>query len=73
MFHYMTVDDAELSVGYGKEIQLGLDPDARLGRDSIPVRRPVSQSRESGFKSHCGRFEPLFDHPTLPQFTQLYK
>ena len=30
-----------------------------LGRDSIPVRRPDSQSRESGFKSHCGRFEPL--------------
>ena len=29
------------------------------GRDSIPVRRPDSQSREPGFKSHCGRFEPL--------------
>ena len=30
-----------------------------VGRDSIPVRRPDSQSREPGFKSHCGRFEPL--------------
>ena len=30
-----------------------------MGRDSIPVRRPDSQSREPGFKSHCGRFEPL--------------
>ena len=28
-------------------------------RDGIPVRRPDSQSREPGFKSHCGRFEPL--------------
>ena len=27
--------------------------------DGIPVRRPDSQSREPGFKSHCGRFEPL--------------
>ena len=32
---------------------------ALVGRDSIPVRRPDSQSREPGFKSHCGRFEPL--------------
>ena len=30
-----------------------------VGGDSIPVRRPDSQSREPGFKSHCGRFEPL--------------
>ena len=30
-----------------------------VGRDSVPVRRPDSQSREPGFKSHCGRFEPL--------------
>ena len=30
-----------------------------VGRDSIPVRRPDSQSREHGFKCHCGRFEPL--------------
>ena len=30
-----------------------------VGRDSIPVRRPDSQSREPVFKSHCGRFEPL--------------
>ena len=30
-----------------------------VGRDSIPVRRPDYQSREPGFKSHCGRFEPL--------------
>ena len=30
MFHYMTVDDAGLSGGYGKEIQLALDPFARL-------------------------------------------
>ena len=30
MFHYMAVDDAGLSGGYGKEIQLGLDPFARL-------------------------------------------
>ena len=30
-----------------------------VGRDSIPVRRPDSQSREPGFESHCGRFEPL--------------
>ena len=30
-----------------------------MGRDSIPVRRPDSQSGEPGFKSHCGRFEPL--------------
>ena len=30
-----------------------------VGRDSIPVRRPDSQSREPGFKSHCGRFESL--------------
>ena len=30
-----------------------------VGRDSIPVRRPDSQSREPGFKSHCGRFELL--------------
>ena len=30
-----------------------------VGRDSIPVRRPDSHSREPGFKSHCGRFEPL--------------
>ena len=30
-----------------------------VGRDGIPVRRPDSQSREPGFKSHCGRFEPL--------------
>ena len=30
-----------------------------VGRDSILVRRPDSQSREPGFKSHCGRFEPL--------------
>ena len=32
---------------------------ALVGRDSIPVRRLDSQSREPGFKSHCGRFEPL--------------
>ena len=46
-----------------------------VGRDGIPVRRSDSQSREPGFKSHCGRFETFgkFDHPTLPQFTQLYK
>ena len=31
----------------------------RVGCDSIPVRMPDSQSREPGFKSHCGRFEPL--------------
>ena len=30
-----------------------------VGRDGIPVSRPDSQSREPGFKSHCGRFEPL--------------
>ena len=30
MFHYVTVDDAVLSGGYGKEIQFGLDPLARL-------------------------------------------
>ena len=30
-----------------------------VGRDGIPVRRLDSQSREPGFKSHCGRFEPL--------------
>ena len=29
------------------------------GHDSIPVRRPDSQSREPFFKSHCSRFEPL--------------
>ena len=33
--------------------------DSMVGHDSIPVRRPDSQSREPGFKSHCGRFEPL--------------
>ena len=37
-----------------------------VGRDGIPVRRPDSQSRDPGFKSHCGKF----DHPTL---LQLYK
>ena len=26
---------------------------------SIPVRMPDSQSREPGFKSHCGRFKTL--------------
>ena len=30
-----------------------------VGRDGTPVRRPDSQSREPGFKSHCGRFESL--------------
>ena len=30
MFHYVAVDDAGLSGGYGKEIQLGLDPFTRL-------------------------------------------
>ena len=30
MFHYVAVDDAVLSGGYGKEIQFGLDPFARL-------------------------------------------
>ena len=30
-----------------------------VGRDGIPVTRPDSQLREPGFKSHCGRFEPL--------------
>ena len=30
MFHYVTVDYAVLSGGYGKEIQFGLDPFARL-------------------------------------------
>ena len=30
MFHHVAVDDAVLSGGYGKEIQLGLDPFARL-------------------------------------------
>ena len=30
MFHYVTVDDAVLSGGYGKEIQFGLDPFTRL-------------------------------------------
>ena len=30
MFHYLTVDGAGLSGGYGKEIQLALDPFARL-------------------------------------------
>ena len=29
------------------------------GRDGVPVRRPHSQPREPGFKSHCGRFEPF--------------
>ena len=33
--------------------------ECHLARDGIPVRRPDSQSREPGFKSHCGRFEPL--------------
>ena len=30
-----------------------------VGPDSIQVRRSDSQSREPGFKSHCGHFEPL--------------
>ena len=34
-------------------------PPSYKGCDSIPVRRPDSQSREPSFKSHCGRFEPL--------------
>ena len=32
---------------------------AYWGAIAYPVRRPDSQSREPGFKSHCGRFEPL--------------
>ena len=36
-----------------------LTRELHAGRDSIPVRRPDSQSREPGFKSPCGRFEPL--------------
>ena len=30
MFHYVAVDNAGLSGGYGEEIQFGLDPFARL-------------------------------------------
>ena len=30
-----------------------------MERNNIAVRMPDSQSREPGFKSHCGRFEPL--------------
>ena len=43
MFHYVAVDDAVLSGGYGKEIQFGLDPFARL---SI-LRKPSSLSNMS--------------------------
>ena len=40
MFHYMAVDDAVLlSRGYGKEIQLGLDPLTRLSMHERHRRR----------------------------------
>ena len=35
-----------------------------VGRDSIPVRRPDSQSREPGFKSHFGKF----DHSCINEY-----
>ena len=43
MFHHVTVGDAVLSGGYGKEIQLGLDSLARL----------------SMYESHCRISRPL--------------
>ena len=61
-----SVSRTDSTVGARQTVQLvqdrqysGSRTDITMGRDDIPVRRPDSQSREPGFKSHCGRFEPL--------------
>ena len=36
-----------------------------VGRDSIPVKMPDFQSRELGFKSHCGRFGQLLQRSLM--------
>ncbi len=41
MFHYTTVDDAGLSRGYAKEIQLALDPFAPLSMYESHRRRRI--------------------------------
>ena len=47
MFHYVAVDDAVLSGGYGKEIQLGLDPFARLSMYENHCRYRICRLRVS--------------------------
>ena len=53
MFHYVAVDDAVLSGGYGKEIQLGLDPFARLSMYESHRRYRICRLRVSQTSVSC--------------------
>ena len=53
MFHYVTVDDAGLSGGYGKEIQLALDPFARLSMYESHRRYRICRLRVSRTSVSC--------------------
>ena len=54
MFHHMTVGDAVLSGGYGKEIQLGLDSLARLSMHERHLFCRICRPRVSGTSVSCG-------------------
>ena len=54
MFHHVTVDDAVLSGGYGKEIQLGLDSLARLSMHERHLCCRICRPRVSGTFVSCG-------------------
>ena len=53
MFHYVAVDDTGLSGGYGKEIQLGRDPFARLSMYERHRRR-ICRPHVSWASVSCG-------------------
>ena len=53
MFHYVTVDDAGLSGAYGKEIQLALDPFARLSMYESHRRCRICRPHVSLASSLC--------------------
>ena len=54
MFHHVTVGDAVLSGGYGKEIQLGLDSLARLSMHESHLCRRICRPRVSWTSVSCG-------------------
>ena len=54
MFHHVTVGDAVLSGGYGKEIQLGLDSLARLSMHESHLCRRICRPRGSWTFVSCG-------------------
>ena len=54
MFHHVTVGDAVLSGGYGKEIQLGLDSLARLSMHESHIWCRICRPHVSWTSVSCG-------------------